>query len=150
VTSALRSALAGALRGGTSAVLATSSSTDVLTTALVSWLVSIDESTIAAAIDVRGAAFSNIMTGNDQVALEVLADDLILSVRGKATILRDRMASAPFPCALVHIKISGIRDHTLQAMKFQGPRYHWVDPKGHRTDVERAIFKELAESSPAT
>ncbi len=146
----LSASLAGALRGGTSAVLATVSRDGRVSTALLSWLVATDENTVAAALDVRGAAYANISAGSDHIALEVLADDLILSVRGKAAIAQERMTSPPFACALVRVAVSEIRDHTIAHLRFHGPRYHWVDPKGHRSNVEQAIFKELAgaASSP--
>ena len=111
--------------------------------ALNSWIVAKDERTIALAVDVRSTAYLNISAGRTGVAFEVLADDLILAVRGSAHIVRERLESVPFPCALAHITVDGIRDHTVAGLRFTGPRYTYADDKEHRGDIERAIFKEL-------
>lgn len=140
----LRRLLYGALRGGTAVVLATVSEDGVPTTALNSWVVAKDETTIAFALDSRSSAYHNISNGRTGVGFELLADGLILAVRGHANIVRERLDSVPFPCALVHIRVDAVRDHTTDGLRFQGPRYAYADDKGHRGDVERTIFEELA------
>jgi len=139
----LRALLRGALRGGTSVVLATVAEDGAPATALNSWIIAKDERTVALAVDVRSTAYQNISSGRTGVAFELLADDLILAVRGRAQIVRERLDSVPFPCALAHIIVEGIRDHTVAGLRFSGPRYTYADDKEHRGDIERAIFKEL-------
>jgi hypothetical protein len=124
-------------------VLATVSEDGVPATALNSWIVAKDERIIALAVDVRSTAYLNISAGRIGVAFEVLADDLILGVRGSARIVRERLESVPFPCALAHIAVDSIRDHTVAGLRFAGPRYTYADDKEHRGDIERAIFREL-------
>ncbi len=141
----LRTLLRGALRGGTAVVLATVSEDGVPSTALNSWIVAKDETTVALAMDARSSAYTNIAAGRTGVGFEVLADDLILAVRGVASIVHERLASVPFPCALAHIAVTHVRDHTMSGLRFHGPRYVYDDDKEHRTDVERAIFAELAK-----
>lgn len=137
--------LRAALTGGTSIVLATVSEDGVPSTALNSWLVAKDEKTIALAMDRRSSAFINISAGRTGVAFELLADDLILAARGRATIIKERLATVPFPCALVHIQVESLRDHTVPGVHFRGPSYTFADDKEHRADIERAIFEELAK-----
>jgi len=146
----LRRLLLGALRGGTSVVLATVSEDGVPSTALNSWIVAKDEQTVALAVDTRSSAYANISAGRTKVAFEVLADDLILSARGRATIIKETLASVSFPCALAHIEVDSIRDHTVSSVHFRGPQYTYAGDKGHRSDVERAIFEELAKDVSGT
>ncbi|HXN08949.1 MAG TPA: hypothetical protein VN860_04740 [Candidatus Acidoferrales bacterium] len=140
----IRSALLGALQRGTSVVLATLSSDHLPSTAFCSWVVAANPDTIALALDSRSTAHRNIAAGNSQVALEVLADDMILSVRGEARIVREQLRSVPFPCALVTVSILDVRDHGVGGVIFKAPQYLFADGKEHRGEVERAIFEELA------
>ncbi|MBV8082609.1 MAG: hypothetical protein JOY86_06460 [Candidatus Eremiobacteraeota bacterium] len=140
----MRTLLYGALKGGTSVVMATVGSDNVPSTALNSWIVAKNERVVASALDTRSSAYANISAGRLGVAFELLADDLILAIKGTATIVKERLASVPFPCALVHIDVESIRDHTAADVHFLGPRYTYADHKGHRSDAEAAIFAELA------
>ncbi|MBV8367090.1 MAG: hypothetical protein JO194_11410 [Candidatus Eremiobacteraeota bacterium] len=145
----LRTLLCKALSGGTSVVLATVSADGVPSTALNSWIVSKNDDVAALAVDTRSSAYTNISAGRTGVAFELLADDLILGVRGIASIIKERLASVPFPCALVHIAIDNVRDHTAAGVHFKGPRYTYADHKGHRSDAEAAIFEELRKDVEA-
>ena len=136
--------LYGALRGGTAVVLATVDEDGAPSTALNTWIVARDEGTIALAVDARSNAYANISAGRCKVAFEVLADDLVLGVRGKATIVKERLLEVSFPCALAHIAVESIRDHTASGVRFRGPQYSYMGDKGHRSDVEQAIFEVLA------
>jgi len=140
----LRRLLRGALRGGTSVVLATVSQDGVPATALNSWIIAKDEDVVALAVDKRSTAYQNISAGRTGVAFELLADGLILAARGNAEIVGD-LKSPPFPCALAHIRVESIRDHTVAGVHFQGPRYSYADDKEHRGAIERAILDELGE-----
>jgi hypothetical protein len=141
----IRAALLAALRRGSSVVLATISNDKLPSTAFCSWVVAADEHTIALALDSRSTAHRNVTAGSKQVALEVLADDMILSVRGEATIVKEQLRSVPFPCALVTVSITQIRDHGVGGVIFRAPEYLFADGKEHRGEVERAIFEELAQ-----
>lgn len=141
----IRAALLGALQRGASVVLATISNDNLPSTAFCSWVVAADERTIALALDSRSTAHRNITAGSRQVALEVLADDMILSVRGHATIVKEQLRSVPFPCALVTVSITQVRDHGVGGVIFKPPEYLFADGKEHRGEVERAIFEELAQ-----
>ena len=141
----LRRALQAALGGGTAAVVATVSGEGVPATALCTWVVAGEASRVAIALDHRSSAYINIASGNARVAMEVLADDLVIAARGNADIVRQSMRSVPFPCAAVVVQISEIRDHSVRGIRFHAPTYEFGVDKQHRGDVERAIFAELMD-----
>src|SRR5579863_6833282 len=140
----LRSAMHGALAGGTAVVLATVSSSGSPATALCTWVVAIGTRTIAIALDHRSSAYVNIAVGSAHVALEMLADDLVIAARGIASIRRALLESTPFPCGGVVVDIDEIRDHSVKGIRFHAPTYVFDEDKRHRRDMERAIFSELA------
>ncbi|HLW36838.1 MAG TPA: pyridoxamine 5'-phosphate oxidase family protein [Candidatus Eremiobacteraceae bacterium] len=142
----LREALHAALRRGASVVLATVSPDGQPSSAFCSWVLSLGNDEIAVALDSRSTGHRNISAGNNSVALEVLAEGLIVSVRGTASIAKEQLRSVPFPCALVTVAIAEVRDHGVPGVHFHAPHYLWADGKEHRGEVERAIFEELAES----
>ncbi len=140
----LRRALQTALGGGTAAVVATVSKDGIPATALCTWVVAGAASNVAIALDHRSSAYANIASGNTSVAMEVLADDLVIAARGHAQISRESMNAVPFPCAAVVVQITEIRDHSVRGIRFHAPTYEFGVDKQHRGDVERAIFAELA------
>jgi hypothetical protein len=140
---ALREAMRDLLRGGTVVVLASVSPDGVPSTALVSWIVAKGPRRLAMALDKRGSAYTSIVAGSNQIALEIMADDILLSIRGVARIEKDGLQSVPFPCALAMVSVDEIRNHMVSGLRFHGPRYAYARDKEHRGDVERQIFEEL-------
>jgi hypothetical protein len=140
----LRRAMHGALAGGTAVVLATVSLAGIPATALCTWVVAIGTRTIAIALDHRSSAYINISAGSTHVAIEMLADDLVIAARGTASIRRVLLQSTPFPCGGVIVDIDEIRDHSVKGIRFHAPTYVFDEDKRHRRDMERAIFSELA------
>jgi|GEM_PF-903842 len=140
----LRRAMRAVLAGGTAVVLATVSKDGIPATALCTWVVAVDTGSIAVALDHRSSAYVNIAADSTCVAMEILADDLVIAARGDAKVAREMMRSAPFPCAAVVVTISEIRDHSVKGIRFYAPTYAFGEDKQHRGDVERAIFAELA------
>jgi hypothetical protein len=140
----LRDALQAALKRGTGTVLATVSPDGLPSTAFCSWVVSVNPDELALALDSRSTAHRNISAGKTRVALEILADDLILAVRGEATIVKQQLATVPFPCSLVAVSILEIRDHGVDGVVFSAPTYLFADGKEHRSEIESAIFAELS------
>ncbi len=141
----LNNALQTALRRGTGTILATVSAEGLPSTAFCSWIVSAGPRRLALALDSRSTAHRNVAGGNTKVALEILADDMILAVRGDAAIVKEQLLTVPFPCALVSVTIGEIRDHGVDGVVFTPPKYLFADGKEHRDEVERAIFEELAK-----
>ena len=137
-----------ALAGGTAVVLATVNKDAVPATALCTWVVAIGTVSIAIALDHRSSAYVNISAGSTVVALEVLADDLVIAARGKARIALASMSKVPFPCAAIIVDIDEIRDHSVRGIRFHAPTYAFDSDKAHRGDVELAVFAELASIHP--
>jgi len=135
------------LLGGQTCVVATVDEKARPLTTLMTWVVARDPQTVTMAVDTRSKALRNIRS-NPHVAIEVLGDDLCYGLRGTAVIEKERMESAPFPCALVAVRIEECRDHGAAGVKFVGPSYSYHAGKEHRSDVEKAVYAELKGAPP--
>ncbi len=135
------------LLGGETCVVATVDEQGWPQTTLMTWVVARNPQTLTIAVDNRGRSMRNLR-GNPKVAVEVLGDDLCYGLRGTAVVEKEAMASSPFPCALVSVKIEEVRDHGAAGVKFVGPRYHFEPGKEHRRGVEEAVFAELKGPTP--
>ena len=135
------------LLGGQTCVVATVDEKARPLTTLMTWVVARDPQTVTMAVDTRSKALRNIRP-NPHVAIEVLGDDLCYGLRGTAVIEKERMESAPFPCALVAVRIEECRDHGAAGVKFVGPRYSYHAGKEHRSEVEKAVYAELKGPPP--
>ena len=71
-----------------------------------------------------------------------------MEMRGTALVEKETMESAPFPCALVAVKVEDVRDHGAAGVHFVGPRYHFAPGKEHRQGVEEAVYAELKGPTP--
>jgi len=135
------------LLGGQPLVVATVDERSAPATALMTWAVARNPSTLTLAVDTRGQALRNIRA-NGKVAVEVLGDDICYGLKGTAVVEKELMDSPPFPCALVAVRIEEVRDHTAAGVRFTGPRYSFHDGKRHRRGVEDAVFAELKGPPP--
>jgi hypothetical protein len=135
------------LLGGQTCVVATVDEHHRPVTTLMTWVVARNPQTLTMAVDIRGRALRNIR-GNPHVAVEVLGDDLCYGLRGTAVIEKEQMDSAPFPCALVSVRIEDVRDHGAAGVRFVGPSYSYHPGKEHRGGVEKAVFAELKGPPP--
>ena len=135
------------LLGGQALVVATVDEQGAPQTTLMTWAVARNPQTLALAVDTRGRSMRNIRrTG--KVAVEVLGDDICYGLRGTAVVEKELMESAPFPCALVAVRIEEVRDHAAAGVRFKGPSYSFHEGKEHRRGVEDAIFAELKGPTP--
>ena len=135
------------LLGGQTCVIATVDDQGNPQTTLMTWVVARNPQTLTIAVDTRSRALRNIR-GNGKIAVEVLGDDLCYGLRGTALVEKELMQSAPFPCALVAVKIDDVRDHGAAGVKFVGPRYSFHAGKEHRKGVEDLVFAELKGPTP--
>ena len=134
------------LHSGQPCVLATVGPDGAPVTTFMSWVAARDDRTICLAIDTRGTALPN-MQRNPAVALEILAPDRVLGIRGTARVYHEQVKSCPFPAVVVVIDVTEGRDHTGQGIVWQGPSYSFVEGKEHRYAVERAVVDELRASA---
>jgi predicted pyridoxine 5'-phosphate oxidase superfamily flavin-nucleotide-binding protein len=135
------------LLGGQTCVVATVDEKARPMTTLMTWVVARNPQTLTMAVDTRGKALRNIRA-NPHVAVEVLGNDLCYGLHGTAVIEKERMQSAPFPCALVAVRIEECRDHGAAGVRFVGPSYSYHSGKEHRSEVEKAVYAELKGSPP--
>ncbi len=135
------------LLGGQTFVVATVDEQGRPHTTLMTWAVARNPQTMAMAVDLRGSSMQNIRA-NGRIAVEVLGDDLCYGLRGTAVVEKETMQSTPFACALVAVKIEEVRDHGAAGVRFVGPSYSFHEGKGHRRDVEEAVFAELKGPAP--
>jgi hypothetical protein len=135
------------LLGGKTLVVATVDAEGLPWTTLMTWAVARDPQTISIAVDTRSRALRNIKA-TGKMAVEVLGDDLCYGLRGTAVVEKETMSSAPFPCALVSLKVEDVRDHGAAGVKFVGPSYSFHPGKEHRQGVEEAVFVELKGAPP--
>jgi flavin reductase (DIM6/NTAB) family NADH-FMN oxidoreductase RutF len=135
------------LLGGQTCVVATVDEHGLPQTTLMTWVVARDPQTVSVAVDTRSRALRNLRS-NGRVAVEVLGDDLCYGLRGTAVIEKEQLETAPFPCALVAIRVEDCRDHGAAGVKFVGPRYSFHPGKEHRKGVEEAVFRELKGATP--
>ena len=135
------------LLGGQTCVVATIDEQGKPQTTIMTWAVARNPLTFTVAIDLRSRALANVRR-NGLMAVEVLGDDLCYGLRGTAVVEKEPMASAPFPCALVALRIEDVRDHGAAGVQFVGPRYSFAPGKEHRKGVEDSVFAELKGSPP--
>jgi hypothetical protein len=113
----------------------------------MTWAVARNSQTLTIAVDTRSRALRNLRA-NGKAAIEVLGDDLCFGLRGTAVIEKETMQSAPFPCALVAIKLEDVRDHSAPGVRFVGPSYSFHPGKEHRQGVEQSVYEELKGTAP--
>jgi pyridoxamine 5'-phosphate oxidase-like protein len=135
------------LMGGKTCVVATVDEQGLPQTTLMTWVVARNPQTLTMAVDARSRALRAVR-GNGKIAVEVLGDDLCYGLRGTALVEKELMRSAPFPCALVAVKLDEVRDHGAAGVRFVGPSYSFHPGKEHRKGVEEAVFAELKGPPP--
>jgi predicted pyridoxine 5'-phosphate oxidase superfamily flavin-nucleotide-binding protein len=135
------------LLGGQTCVIATVDEQGLPQTTLMTWVVARNPETVTIAVDTRSRALK-ALRANGRIAVEVLGDDLCYGLRGTALVEKEQMQSAPFPCALVAVKLDEVRDHGAAGVRFVGPRYSFHPGKEHRKGVEEAVFAELKGPTP--
>jgi len=135
------------LLGGQTCVIATVDEQGLPQTTLMTWVVARNPETLTIAVDTRSRALK-ALRANGRIAVEVLGDDLCYGLRGTALVEKEQMQSAPFPCALVAVKLDEVRDHGAAGVRFVGPRYSFHPGKEHRKGVEEAVFAELKGPTP--
>jgi len=135
------------LTGGQCCVVATIDDSGAPATTLMTWVSARDPLTLTLAVDQRSRALRNLRK-RPLVAIEVLGDGLCYGLRGHAEVEKETMDAAPFPSALVAVRIEECRDHGAPGVKFFGPRYEFEAGKEHRGEIEKAVFAELRGPPP--
>lgn len=113
-----------ALAGGRLVVVATVDEHGWPYTMVMNWAAARDAKTIRLSLDRRTRTLANIRR-NGRVMLEVLADGVIVGVRGSARIIQEEMAHAPIASAMVEVTVEGVKDDLIDGVEFHGPSFRW-------------------------
>lgn len=132
----------------TLAVLATVDGTGLPYTAVISWFFVQAADRVVLALDWRGQSFANTLA-QPEVALELLGEDIVLSVKGRVRLVQPQLHAAPFGVAKIVVDVHAVRDQAVPGVHFTAPRYAYSPGKQHRIAVEQRVIKELAEPDPA-
>ncbi|MCL5960643.1 MAG: pyridoxamine 5'-phosphate oxidase family protein [Chloroflexi bacterium] len=106
-----------ALQEGIHLVLATVNAEGWPDTAPFSWVLGIDPTTIRLAINQDIATLQNIRD-NGKVRLQVSGRGVAVSVKGRATVIKETMETTPFPTALVEMKVEEVKDDSVMGRMF--------------------------------
>ena len=113
-----------ALAGGRLVVVATVDEDGWPYTMVMNWAAARDARTVRLSLDQRTRTLANIRR-NGRVMLEVMADGVIIGVRGRARIIQEEMAHAPIPSAMVEVTVELVKDDLIAGVEFSGPSFRW-------------------------
>lgn len=100
----------------------------------ISWVYSMNPSTIRFAVDKRSRIVENIRH-HSSVVLNVMADESVFSINGEANIIADQMEEVPLKLSLIEVSIEEVRDVMFYGAKLA------VEPKYEKTYDLRAAAK---------
>lgn len=100
----------------------------------ISWVYAMNESSVRFAVDQRSRIVENVRS-NGAVTLNMIANESVYSISGKASVQTDRMEGVPLKLALVEIAIEEVRDVMFYGSKIS------VEPKYEKTYDARAAAK---------
>jgi hypothetical protein len=129
--------------GGQIHVVATLDPDGRPSTTLMTWVVALDSRRLRLCVDKRSRTFQNLAE-RPAIAVETLGDGITFGSKGVARIVKEKMETTPFPCAMFEMTIDEARDHANAGVSFRGPTYAYDEDKLHRHDFEKRIFSELA------
>lgn len=90
-------------------VVATVDSNGWPSTAPLAWVVAKDKQTIRMAVNAAAATLQNVYDSN-KVSLFISGDNVALSVKGRARVIKEPMHSVPFPTAMVEVTVEAVED----------------------------------------
>jgi len=149
VTSSPSAALAGreldALGEGVPAVLITVGE-DGWGHAAMTWVVAVAADRVRFGVDHATRTSANLER-NGKVALEVVAKgNIIVLLKGPATMVRPRIASAPFSMSMWEMSLSERKDQRFGGVVVHPLRFEWIGERAAEMQaVERAILTEMRE-----
>lgn len=136
-----------ALAGGRLVVVATVDEDGWPYTMVMNWAAARDASTVRLSLDNRTRTLANIRR-NGRVMLEVLADGVIVGVRGSARIIQENMAHAPIPSAMVEVTVEHVKDDLIDGVEFSGPSFRWGTLESFMAPLDPLGIAELKSYEP--
>lgn len=136
-----------ALSGGRLVVVATIDEDGWPYTMVMNWAAARDARTVRLSLDRRTRTLANIRR-NGRVMLEVMADGVIVGVRGSARIIQEQMAHAPIPSAMVEVTIEFVKSDLIEGVEFQGPSFRWGTLESLMAPLDPLGIAELKSYEP--
>lgn len=114
---------------------------------LISWVMPVDEITIRFAVGAHNPAAQNIPS-NGRVTLQVLGQDQVCAIKGRASVIKPRMKATKFPQVLFEMAVEEVRDNMYGAGMVEGdvPVHRDERVEALRIEVEKAVYAEIKES----
>lgn len=106
-----------ALQQVTYVVLATVNEEGWPDTAPFSWVLALDAKTIRLAINKDIGTLRNIRD-NGKARLQVSGKGVAVSIRGRASVIKETMETTPFPTSLVEMKVEEVKDDSVMGRMF--------------------------------
>ena len=131
-----------ALIGGRLVVVATVDEQGWPYTMVMNWAAARDAKTVRLSLDRRTRTLANIRR-NGRVMLEVLADGVIVGVRGSARIIQEEMAHAPIPSAMVELTVETVKRDLPQGVGVTAPVFDWGPLGSYMVPIEEKMFEEM-------
>ena len=138
-----------ALAGGWLVLVATVDEDGSPYTMVMNWAAARDAKTVRLSLDRRTRTLDNIRR-NGRIALEVMADGLIIGVRGTARIIQEEMAHAPIPSAMVEMTVERVKDDLIDGVEFRGPSFRWGTLEPIMGPLDALGIAELKSYEPET
>lgn len=101
-----------------------------------------DARTLRFALDHRTHTITNIRKRPDMM-LEIVGDGFVVGVRGRVTILKEKLDSMPVPSALVQLNIEFVKSDLPPGVTVKAIEFDWGGLKPFMEPVEPAMFEEL-------
>jgi uncharacterized pyridoxamine 5'-phosphate oxidase family protein len=112
----------------------------------ISWVLAKDNSTIYFAVDNRSRIVQNI-TKNDQIVLNIIANESTYSIGGKAAVKEEKLNGVPLKLALIELKISEVRDVMFYGSKItQEPEYDKTYDKVAAARLDNQVMEAMKKA----
>lgn len=112
----------------------------------ISWILAKDEKTIHFAIDNRSRLIENIRK-NDQAVVNLIANESVYSISGKADIIEEKIEGVPLKLALVELKINEVRDVMFYGSKITvEPQYDKTYDKVAAERLDKQVMEALRKA----
>lgn len=109
----------------------------------ISWVYAKDEGTIYFAVDNRSRIIQNIQQ-NNQVILNVIANESTYSIQGEAVVKEERMQDVPLKLALIEISIKEVRDVMFYGSKIvTEPQYDKTYDKDAAARLDKQVMDAM-------
>lgn len=112
----------------------------------ISWVLAKNEKTVYLAVDNRSRIVENIKH-NNQVVMNVIANETAYSISGKATVKADRLEDIPLKLALIEMDILEVRDVMFYGSKITiEPQYDKTYDKVAAARLDKQVMDAMRKA----